>query len=189
MWTIIISDNPWHLQLTLHILRVKPCCLLVWKKIANTYTEKWSSHAPAAYLAFFACTVQLQIKIWQRCLYPIPTRQWILFFRHDRMSTTVSASNRVASCFGRKLQTHTRRNGRVMHQKPILPFSLARCNSKLKSGNLAFTLFRLGKDTFIITVIVVLFIPYFRLLAFGILVTLIALFSFRFFPSCPSCLA
>ena len=31
------------------------------------------------------------------------------------------------------------------------------------------------------------FIPYFRLLVFGILVTLVAWFSFRFFPSCPSC--
>ena len=36
----------------------------------------------------------------------------------------------------------------------------------------------------------VLFIPYFRLLVFGSLVTLVAWFSLRFFPlSCPSCLA
>jgi hypothetical protein len=49
---------------------------------------------------------------------------------------TYSASNRVASWFGRKLQTHTRRNDWVMHQAPILPFLLAQCNSKLKSGNL-----------------------------------------------------
>ena len=34
------------------------------------------------------------------------------------------------------------------------------------------------------------FIPYFRLLVFGILLILVALFCFRFFPSCPSsCLA
>ena len=33
------------------------------------------------------------------------------------------------------------------------------------------------------------FTPYFRLLVFGILVTLVAWFSFRFFPSSPSCLA
>ena len=31
------------------------------------------------------------------------------------------------------------------------------------------------------------FIPYFHLLVFGILVTLVAWFSFRFFPSCPFC--
>ena len=36
---------------------------------------------------------------------------------------------------------------------------------------------------------IILFIPYFRLLVFGILVTLVAWFSFCFFPSCPSCLA
>ena len=36
--------------------------------------------------------------------------------------------------------------------------------------------------------IYVLFIPYFRLLVFGILVTLVAWFSFWFFPSGPSCL-
>ena len=33
------------------------------------------------------------------------------------------------------------------------------------------------------------FIPYFRILVFGILVTLVAWFSFSFFLSCPSCLA
>ena len=32
------------------------------------------------------------------------------------------------------------------------------------------------------------FIPYFHLLVFGSLVTLVAWFSFRFCPSCPSCL-
>ena len=37
--------------------------------------------------------------------------------------------------------------------------------------------------------IIVLFILYFCLLVFGILVTLVAWFSFFFFPSCPSCLA
>ena len=37
--------------------------------------------------------------------------------------------------------------------------------------------------------VIVSFIPYFRLLVFGILVTLVAWFSFHFFPSCPSCLA
>ena len=36
---------------------------------------------------------------------------------------------------------------------------------------------------------IVSFIPYFRLLVFGILVTLVAWFSFQFFPSCPPCLA
>ena len=36
---------------------------------------------------------------------------------------------------------------------------------------------------------IVSFTPYFRLLFFGILVTLVVWFSFRFFPSCPSCLA
>ena len=36
---------------------------------------------------------------------------------------------------------------------------------------------------------IVSFIPYFRLLVFGILVTLVAWFSFCFFLSCSSCLA
>ena len=40
-----------------------------------------------------------------------------------------------------------------------------------------------------ICVPIVLFIPYFCLLVFGILVTLVEWFSFRFFPSYPSCLA
>ena len=76
--------------------------------------------------------------------------QWFrpLYTAHTQRQTVLPPGLEV------KLQTHTRRNERVMRQAPISPFSLARCNSKLKFGNFAFTLFQLGKDTFIITVIV-----------------------------------
>ena len=64
--------------------------------------------------------------------------------------------------------------GFLCHQK-IINFPVFQINSAYRCWNI-FSLTHVS------------FIPYFRLLVFGIIVTLVAWFSFPYFPSCPYCL-
>ena len=104
--------------------------------------------------------------------------------KSQRKVATLRKNDAFCSCLGTNYYTLRPQLGHV-HTFDRNAYVFVPCASfRYNFGELFFKIVTKEKPSFN-----VLFIPYFCLLVFGILVSLVACFSFRFFLSCPSCLA